>query len=573
MRGQIPFPMVPPSGVRFDLPDHLVTPQSLPGYLTDVTINGNVVGGVGSYNVFLDEDGLLRPRQGYSTVDNQLQNPSERIMGLDGAYGAQASLADPSLLGYSEIAAGTTTLYYRFTDASGSTNGWNQCVGPNLNGGPDQPMRLITFYSGGQVYYLGVNQGLPLPILGRLTWSGALGGLMVFKPALPSPFTFSIQSTPFFNAVDIESLVNRVVVINCMKLNPSGSDAYRVQWSAVNDHTTWPISAFASLNDGGSELDQLIAIRRTSQTTAIIYRERSIWAMYAVAGNDPNAFGFERIPGSDGIVGPCSPAAVVSAGAYQYYFGLNNRIYMFDGSNAIDISGPIRPLIDKTINGRFINRTFGLYIQSKSLLSFVYPALSSSDPNVIVTYNLRTQAWESLWALKHPMSAGALVPDTSAPNTAVQVYHVFLAPVETSSIAGNIQRFFVGDHGDGINNPISCQYSSPLYRVDALNAGLIDSFEVFFKKANNSESVVVTLLGLQSPYDPNPVVVASYTLDISTPSNFFQKLAMGPNLSNNKRCNFVKVVITNNTALGQMAFAGGTVFVNPDLRGDSSSTK
>lgn len=570
--GRIPVDIVPQTtGLRVDLPDHLVTPTSLPIYLQQAILSktGSQVVGVGQLNTFVDTDGLIKPRQGYSNVGGTISLPSDPITGVLSSIGFHNQLVNPAFTQPLNLLAGSTNVY-----ASVGNGTW-QTIGPAttlINSGLDNPARMAAFASSGSIFAVGVSQGIVIQATGRnVGLSNALNGIFVVpftQPGIPTPWQYSIQSTGFSNAADIEVLDNRVVVVNY----GAGAQLEGVAWSESNDYTTWPGGNIALLNDG-SPIDQLIAIRRTSQNTAVIYRERSLWGMYGVAGNDASAFGFERLQNCDNIIGPCSPNAVVQAGGNQYYMSWSGDIFQFNGSASQSLSPPIDALIDATMNQAYINRSYGFWIPNTYLLVFVYPFLGTTVPNVAVVYNLIKQEWEGFWAFSHPMSAGGLIVNHFAGQPPLGgAYTPLLVPDTSASITGQPQQFYSGDTSD-VGSAIYAVYSTPLFRVDQLNAVLVDAFELYFRQAANSETIQVLLQGYRYPYDPAPATIYAATIDISNTSNFFQSLAPGTLAPNNIRANFLKLTITSNGTQGQLALGGGTIFTNPDLRGVYQGTQ
>lgn len=568
--GRIPVDIVPQStGLRIDLPDHLVTPTSLPGYLQQAILakSGSQLTGVGQMNTFVDTDGLIKPRQGYSAIGGTI-NSSDQVTGVLSSVGFHPQLTNISFTQYLNLLAGSTNVY-----ASTNSGPWQTItpLGGTIGSSLDAPVRMVAFSSGGSTFAIGVSQGIIKPNVTNSSLSSSMNGIFVVpfvKPSSPVAWTYSIQNTGFSNAADIEVVDNRVVVVNY----GAGAEPEGVAWSESNDYTTWPGGNIALLNDG-SPIDQLIGVRRTSQNTAVLYRDRSIWGMYGVAGTDAGAFGFERLQNCDNIIGPCSPNTIVQAAGNQYYMSWSGDVFVFTGSAPQPISGPVDALIDATMNQNFIHRSFGFWIPNTYHLVFMYPFLGTSVPNVAIVYNLLKQEWENIWAFNHPMSAGGLIVNAFSGSPPLGgPYSPVLVPDISASIAGQPQQFFCGDKSDS-GSSIYAQYSTPLFRVDQLNAVLVDAFELYFRQAARSENVTVLLQGYQQPYDPNPTTIYAGTIDISVGSNFFQSLTPGANAPNNKRANFLKLTLTSNSTLGQMAVGGGTIFTNPDLKGFSAGTQ
>ena len=444
MRGvqAIPIP-VPTAGLVRNVPIHEAPANSL----------------VDGLNVYVDDDGLLKCRLGYSPVGTI--TPAERITGIVG-YRDQSGV-------FQEV-IGTLTRWQAyngdgtFTDISG---------GNLLSGDADDPVRFTPFAQDGEVWVFGVNNidALHAWNSSLAAYVGVVGGItMTITSATavtttdtivytaPSPpglkigdtvviagvtdtdyngtwiitgvgansftFTNTISGSsassggtavdasggaPFDAARDITVLANRVLVVN----TEEGGTRYssRVRWSAFNDGFTWPALAVNDMLDAN---DAIVGIVRTSRVSAIIYRDLSAWLISAYPGNDASAFTTERISVVDNMTGPCSPAAIVVAEGYHFYLGQDGRVYQYDGNTIRPISDPIDPVVRPMLNPETATRVNGTYLPTKRGILFYFPALPESDPFHAVFYSIRRQAFEPLQQFPDAITASAVVEETTS---------------------------------------------------------------------------------------------------------------------------------------------------------------
>lgn len=321
MRGNQPIEFLSPvRGVIANLPIHKVGPDAL--------VNGN--------NVYVDIDGLLKTRQGYTPVASAMA-VTERVQGL-------ISYLDISQ-NFVQLSGGATT-WQLFNGTS-----WVNITGTPLTTAANDFVEFVNFEQSGQEWIYGVNN------------ANTLKG---WNSTLPAYIDIAGAASVFTAARDIDSLANRVVVVSTTE---SGAISHqRVRWSAFNDGSTWPALAFADLID---ESTRIIGIKRTSRLSAVIYREFSAWLMNAQAGDDANAFTFQRIPTSDTMVGPVSTACIVSAEGAHYYLGTDGRIYIYDGISIYPISAAVDPLVIPNFNTGFASRAHSCYLPAKRMVIFL----------------------------------------------------------------------------------------------------------------------------------------------------------------------------------------------------------
>ena len=530
MRGDVPVEFqVPVQGVVANVPVHQVGNQAL--------INGD--------NCFVDIDGLLKTRLGYTPVAPQMA-VTERVQGLISDLDSSGVIV--------QVSGGATTWQY----FNGSE--WINITGSPLTTDPNDFVRFIGFPQGTEEYIYGVNNS---------------NGLKYWYLGLPAVVDVTV---PFTFARDIESLANRVVVVNTTE----GGVQYnqRVRWSSVNDGTTWPGLAFADLRD---ESDQIVGIKRTSRTSAVIYRSFSAWYMQAVPGDDASAFTFERIPAADSMVGPISTAGIVSAEGSHYYFGIDGRVYQYDGTSIYPISAAIDPLSLSQLNTGFGSRSWAVYLPSKRMLFFFFPGQGEEDPNIAIAYSLATGAFWPLFYYPEGISIGATVQSQVGPtwlnwvplnSTWPEVPYPSWSSIPTANalgvwvgtVAGNVHSFFTANSDNGVIIPYTAQWG--LVRVSPLKMLQTDFMEIYFMQAAEDEAIEADLIGYAQPYSTNITHLWSLAINLADDSTFFAKAEPGPANPANLKANLLSLVITSQGFAAQMIFGGSLVSSYSLLRGD-----
>lgn len=567
MRGPVAFDITPPStGVRFDVADHLVTPTSLPGYINQIILpNGPF--NLPQLNTYSDTNGLLRPRHGFSQAGGTMNAFLERVLGMSEVPGSPAGNG-----GSIQVAGTQGHCWFRRSSGPGAYVYQDWTAVAAAGGNIDNPWRFLPWFQAGSPEFIALQASMDCIPFAHYTGGGGLftlASLQNFPPtvtALSGGGGGNLPAVGFM--VDLCALNSRVVVLSNAAANTGTTFGPTVYWSAVNDATTWNALWFVNLVD---PFDPNMAIQRTSQTSATIFRMHSVWAMYGVASGDAGAFGFERLVGTDGLIGPCSPAAVVTAEGQQYYMGFDGHIYNFNGSQLQMISAPVDALINATINWGYMNRNFAVYSPTDRKVLFFYSYGTTTSPNVAVVYDLRTQTFDSLWAFNQSFSSGATLFDFDSVNdrgkiTANGPIQPYLGCIETGSLAPGVVRLSQTDVNDAGSAFVS-NYASPIYRMDSMTAALVSTVETYFQQATTLENVTVTVQGLQSPYDAAPVTITSMAVNLNDPSTFLQTLPPGAQNPQNKRANFVRILIQTNSTLNQMRYGGGSIQVNPDQRG------
>jgi hypothetical protein len=175
-------------------------------------------------------------------------------------------------------------------------------------------------------------------------------------------------------------------------LNTS-TNAHGVQWSALNDYTSWSASiATQAGSDTLTDTSGPITAGRRFGNTIVVYKKTSMYI--GVNSGPPNVWEFNLIPGNAGAL---SQEVVVNIGTPdnpKHIFMGDDDFYVYDGSRPIPI-GTNR--IKNTVFGALVaSRSYAclaLHDRKNSLVYFYYPSTDTVLPNSCVVYNYRTDKW------------------------------------------------------------------------------------------------------------------------------------------------------------------------------------
>jgi hypothetical protein len=402
----------PTQGLVANVPPHLVPPTAL--------LDGE--------NIFLDLDGLYKPRFGYAPY----LTPGPNIGAVNGLWW------------WVDLDSSNQYLAVSPTDAATVRNGaWTTITGsPTLNGSLFDPVRFVDYFQNDFINVIICNNHDPLkvwntsqntlqpltpivPLMGLNAYSGAnspaltaypqntqffftfsntntgavtvnLNGIgpVPMRNILTGPVTdftagqllagtiynFTFDGTEFilgFNLLaptcrDIAVIGDRVVGINV--LNGGVRNFTQMTWTSAFDMTAWPALAFYNFLDSD---DPLVAIRNLGQNAGVILGQESGWLAQSVGGvTDPFAFSFSPIRGF--TTGPIGTAAVVVAEGLCYFMGTDARIWVTDGSAAWTISQPIDPIVINDIDFSHGSEVVAVYYPKYRHLWWWWPSKSTA---------------------------------------------------------------------------------------------------------------------------------------------------------------------------------------------------
>src|SRR6185312_376495 len=188
-------------------------------------------------------------------------------------------------------------------------------------------------------------------------------------------------------AAIVETVGKFVFAIN------TSTNAHGVQWSALNDYTSW--SASIATQAGSDVLTSTAGSNTAGRrfgNTIIVYKKNSMFL--GVNVGPPTVWEFNLIPGDAGAM---SQEVVVNIGTAEnpkHIFMGEDDFYVYDGSKPIRVG-----------TNRVRQEVFGSLVQNKSaackalhdrknsLVYFYYPTIDTTKPNSCRVYNYRTDRW------------------------------------------------------------------------------------------------------------------------------------------------------------------------------------
>ena len=203
---------------------------------------------------------------------------------------------------------------------------------------------------------------------------------------------FNVNSASLFADLAADAPTARYVTIVrdfVVSGNIQSSYPNRVQWSALNDESSWTTSAttqadFQDIPDGGS------VVGITGGEFGLILMDRSIYRMSYVGS--PLVFQFDNITRNLG----CYEANSVIQYAGMTFFLGDDGFYACDGQT-------ILPIGNEKVNRFFFNDVDQgtIYLMSaavdpaKKLIIWAYASLGSATVDKLIIYNFQTQKWSS----------------------------------------------------------------------------------------------------------------------------------------------------------------------------------
>jgi hypothetical protein len=208
--------------------------------------------------------------------------------------------------------------------------------------------------------------------------------------------TFTLSSSSVFadlaasapKARYVATVRNFLVVGNTFD-GIDGNIPHRVRWSALDDPTSWTVSAttqsdYQDLDASNGWVKQVV-----SGDYGVIFQERAISRMDYVGS--PVVWQFRPVEIGRGTL---ASGSVIKVGNLIFYLGLDG-FYVFDGNQSISIG-------ENKVNRTFFNEVDLSYLSrisstvdfDKQIIYWAYPATgnTSGRPNKIIMYNYSSNA-------------------------------------------------------------------------------------------------------------------------------------------------------------------------------------
>lgn len=397
-------------GLVANVPPQLVPPAAL--------LDGN--------NVFLDIDGLYKPRFGY----NPYLSPGPNIGAVNGVWW------------WVDLDGSNQYIAVSPTDVATVRNGaWQLITGaPQLTGSLFDPVQFVDYFQNNAINVIFANNHDALKVwnssltkIQPLTPTTPLTGINAYSGAPLNPILSYPQNTQFFFTVsnantgpstvnldglgpiplrqltlgvvsefsagqlqpnnvynftydgvefllgtnllapiarDIAVIGDRIVAANIV--NGDIRNFTQVTWTSAFDMTSWPALAFYNFLDTD---DPLVSVKNLGQGTGVIMGTESGWSAQVVSGvTDPFAFTFTPIRGF--TTGPIGSAAVVVAEGLCYFMGTDARIWATDGSSVWTISQAIDPVVLNDIDFAHGSEVVAVYYPKYRHLWWWWPSKS-----------------------------------------------------------------------------------------------------------------------------------------------------------------------------------------------------
>jgi len=310
--------------------------------------------------------------------------------------------------------------------------------------------------------------------------------------------------------------------------------------------------------------------------------ERSLFFLQAVQGDDANAFVDSRVYGAQGLPGPVSPAAIVSVEGQLIYFGLDGRIYSFNGSSIQPLSANADAGFTTLFDTTQGSRAHGVFLTNQRLVVFFVPCLQPGNPTYAEVVDLNAQPpgviVPQLFSEEISGSFPAVINTGltwgTSPYTWADVPFTWeqtpggqeiIPLLETAN--GEIDELFSGAT-DGAN-AYAIPWEAALGYFHAPNAlqQLILNQAEFWLQPNGQaplhSQATAVFTSLTYPFDEGNELVSftlmpGYNLGVAPP---------GAAAAGNQRSNFVSLTLAG-TSDGQTALAGGIVYFYLDTKGN-----
>lgn len=567
MRGQsIPIP-VPRSGWFTDLSIDRIPPDAL----------------FDGLNLAIEPDGLLHPRKGMERLTdangNVLPALDSRVMAGVGFIDAQ---------GTPQIVVSTLRKQYAliggvWVDISNT---------PATSGDENTPYRLVQFgqLNGQSIVYL-CDGALHDPIM---QWT-------VGTPNFVTVTNSSTTSGHFVTVAcsDMAVVADRLVLVDTNEQGGAepGRHSQRVRWSAVIDGTNWPALAF---NDEAG-VGNMIAIRQSSRTSAVTYGNTGAQTMSGVPGSDAGAFVFDRLNGV--LVPPCCPAGIVEKGGQHWFTGVDLNVWVCDGQNASIASPNIHTgLMNKLaggaagtiqVGGISNQRPVAVYDLIHERVIIFVTFVGDTEAHNAIAWNERVPCWEVPWHFPEAITAAFQVTEMLGPtwnslpttlpngqpldwNHASELYATWNDIPETDGPAlyvgtdtGFVNRFYAAP----VDAPVQAiPYSATwgLRWVNETDRMEVNMVEALLVPVDGGDQVRLTLTGLSTPYDPNPVTLLDQLIDENDIASWIIRMNPGltPIVGAFRPSNYMQFVLSGSSANGGPMFAGAVLYAFPSKRGD-----
>lgn len=277
----------------------------------------------------------------------------------------QGGFATKSLSGSVSVFAGDETKLYRSTDGSS----WDDVsVGGGYATNADDRWSFAQF--GNRVVATNYSNNLQSYVIGASTDFAELTAIKAKHVAVVRDFVM-IGNT--YDGTDAEQ-------------------SQRVRWSAINDPTSWSVSATTQadyqdlVGDGGAVM---ALIGGASSADVVILQERAVWRGNYVG--TPLIFAFDRVENGRG----CMASGSVCQHGGRFFYLAEDGFYMSDGVGLVPIGhDAVNKWFLARLNTGYVDRISSLIDPINQMAIWSYPSQSSSGINdELIIYNWAANRW------------------------------------------------------------------------------------------------------------------------------------------------------------------------------------
>lgn len=183
------------------------------------------------------------------------------------------------------------------------------------------------------------------------------------------------------------------VANNFLVTGDASGNRQRVQWSAIDDVTSWTVSAstqadYQDLVGGVGPVQRIFGLEQG----AVVFQSTGVWRMdYA---GPPTVFNFTLVDPARGLIGPAAAAAIGPI----VFFLAQDGFYAFDGQTSTPIGGEkVDRYFFNDLEPDYLSRVT-MEVDPRNKLLFVsYPGRDSTSgtPNKLLIFNWQIGRWSS----------------------------------------------------------------------------------------------------------------------------------------------------------------------------------
>lgn len=230
-------------------------------------------------------------------------------------------------------------------------------------------------------------------------WSFTQFGNLVIAVCIEEDMqSFNLSSSLLFSDLSADvtrpnaryvATVRDFVMVGNTEDSVDGNKPHRVRWSAINDATSWTVSATtqADFQDLDAQFGWITGI--VGGDYAVIFQERAITRIDYIGS--PAVFQFNTVEHNQGTI---LPKSIIRVGTLIYYIGIDG-FYVFDGSRSVSIgANKVDKFFLQDFDSTYPNRVSAAVDYTRQLVFWSYPGPGNNGgtPNRMLIYNYSPNA-------------------------------------------------------------------------------------------------------------------------------------------------------------------------------------